>query len=395
MNAHVPTGPTSAPTALRAILTPGALARVALGWLAAGLLAAAAPLLHDAASTPVLIAVLVATIGVVVVCALGVVQQAERLAERLGDPWGTLVLTLSIVLIEVVLIVAIMLGPGEHATIARDSVLAVSMIILNLVIGVALVAGGLRHGGLRHNRTGTSTYLGMLVALLALVFGLPTLAGAGGTFTPVAAVVVIVLTLASYGFFLWRQIGAQAGDYVEIAYAHAGMRSPEGQAARGTAGRSTPSPPTHRTELIARTAVLATTMAPIVLLSHNLAALLDDGFARLQAPPTLSGVIIAAIVFLPESVTAVRAAHRGEIQRVINLCHGALVSTVGLTIPAVLMVGLLTGAHPVFALDPVTALLLTASLVLSIATFSGRRVTAVHGSAHLVLFAMFVLTLFA
>jgi Ca2+:H+ antiporter len=136
-------------------------------------------------------------------------------------------------------------------------------------------------------------------------------------------------------------------------------------------------------------------MAPIVLLSHNLAALLDDGFARLQAPPTLSGVIIAAIVFLPESVTAVRAAHRGEIQRVINLCHGALVSTVGLTIPAVLMVGLLTGAHPVFALDPVTALLLTASLVLSIATFSGRRVTAVHGSAHLVLFAMFALTLFA
>ncbi|QAY61841.1 calcium:proton antiporter [Microbacterium protaetiae] len=438
---------------MRAVFTPGALARVVVGWLAFGALTLLTPALTPPAPAPLLIAVLAGTVAVVVVCAFGVVHQAERLAARLGDPLGTLVLTLSIVLIEVVLIAAVMLGPGDHATIARDSVLAVSMIILNLVVGLSLLVGGLRHGRLRHNRTGTSTYLGMLVVLLALAFGMPQLIGQRGSFTGIQAVVVIVLTVGSYAFFLWRQTGAQAGDFVEVTSGVRGatQRSGAGAAAQHpvadhapchpTAGTRTtprhpapstraasehpavgaaPQPPavgpapqhpvagaalrhpstqalvrTHRSELIARLGLLILTVLPIVLLSHDLAAMLDDGLARLRAPTALSGILIAAIVFLPEAITSVRAARAGEIQRVSNLCHGALVSTVGLTVPAVLAVGLVTAQPPVLALDPVGMLLVAASLLLSIVTFSGRRVTAAHGVAHLVLFAAYGLSVFA
>jgi len=272
----------------------------------------------------------------------------------------------------------VMLGPGEHATIARDSVLAVTMIILNLVIGLALLVGGIRRGTLRHNRSGTSAYLAVLVVLLALTFGMPSL-GVGSAASSAPA--VAVLTAGLYAFFLWRQTGAQAADFTEPV----GPRHP----ARRTMPR------VHRRELLTRIGLLVATVLPIVLLSHDMASMLDDTLAVLHAPPALSGMLIAIIVFLPEALTAVRAGWRGEMQRVSNLCHGALVSTVGLTVPAVLVVGMLTGSSPVFAIDGGGMLLLGATLALSITTFSSRRVGAVHGAAHVALFAVYALAVFA
>ncbi|WP_338027698.1 hypothetical protein [Brachybacterium avium] len=179
--------PAPAPTGhrpVRAVLTRGALTRLLLGWAAVGAMTPAAPLLDGALSPLVLALLLVAIVVVIVVAAGGVVQQAEALARRLGDPYGTLVLTLSIVVIEVVLIAAVMLGPGEHATIARDSVMAVSMIIMNLVLGLCLLVAGLRHGALPLQRVGTSAYLVMLVALAALAFALPATLGPAAATPP-------------------------------------------------------------------------------------------------------------------------------------------------------------------------------------------------------------------
>ena len=372
---------------LRSVLTPAARFRLALGWGSFLAMTFAGRLLSGSLPTPLLIAVLAAIVGVIVGCAFGVVIEAEHLARRLGDPYGTLVLTLSIVMIEVILISAVMLGPGEHATIARDSVMAVSMIILNLVIGVALLAGGLRHGDLRANRTGVSTYLALLVVLLATALALPGLIGEAGAFRPGQAIPIAVLTVALYGFFLYRQTGTQRADFQEVG---SGASRPAEQ----------PKPAMtelldrHRPELIARTAVLVATVIPIVLLSHDMAALLDDGLGRLGAPVALSGILIAMIVFLPETITTIRAALLREMQRVSNLCHGALVSTVGLTIPAVLTIGLLTGAPVVLAESPVNLVLLGVTLLLTLASFGGRRVTAVHGAAHLMVFALYALAVF-
>ena len=370
------------------------LVRIILGWGAFGALLLAHPLLEAPVPAPLLIVALGVIIGVILVCAFGVVKQAEALAHRLGDPYGSLVLTLSIVLIEVILISAVMLGPGEHATIARDSVMAVAMIILNLVIGLALLLGGLRHRGMAHNRTGTSAYLAMLVILIALAFGLPALIGEDGSFTLAQAIPVVVLTLVLYAFFLFRQMGAQAEDFTEVDRRLAPRKS-------DAAAPATRSPgirailAAHRREVVTRLVLLVITVIPIVLLSHDMAALLDDGLGRLGAPPALAGVLIAAIVFLPESITAVRAALGGEAQRVNNLCHGALVSTVGLTIPAVLLIGMFTGQTVVLAESPANLLMLGVTLLLSVTTFAAKRVTAMHGAAHLAAFAAYAIVLFS
>lgn len=378
------------PSLIRSILTPAAIGRLILGWGAFVALAVAGPAIAGPLPTPVLVVVLVAIVAVIVVCAFGVVAEAEHLARRLGDPYGTLVLTLSIVLVEVILISAVLLGPGEHAAIARDSVMAVSMIILNLVVGVALIVGGLRHRRLQPNRTGVSAYLSVLVALLAVAFVFPGLIGAGGAYTAGQELPIIALTVVLYVFFLVRQMGAQREDFQEVS--DAPMRAERSEKGGSSILRVVSE---HRGELVARVAVLIATVVPIVLLSHDMAALLDDALDRAGAPVALSGILIAMIVFLPETITTIRAAAGGEIQRVSNLCHGALVSTVGLTIPAVLVIGLVTGQTIVLAETPANVALIGVTLLLTVASFTGPRVTALHGAAHVLVFVLYGLSVFA
>ena len=379
----------------RAILTPVALLRLLLGWGAIVALLVAAPLLGGHVPAPVLVIALALIVAVILVCAFGVVHEAEHLARRLGDPYGSLVLTLSIVLIEVVLISAVMLGPGHQATIARDSVMAVSMIILNGVIGLCLLVGGVKRGGMEHNRTGTSAYLALLVVLSSLAFALPALIGREGAYLPGQEIAIVVLTLALYAFFLFRQMGAQADDFREVDPRLLAAAGPHGEDAAQDRPGVRQVLAEHRAEIGLRFALLVVTVLPIVLLSHDMATLLDDGLGRVGAPVALAGILIAMIVFLPESITSVRAALRGEVQRVSNLCHGALVSTVGLTIPAVLVIGALTGQSVVLAESPVNLVLLGVTLLLSVTTFAAKRVTATHGAAHLVLFAVYGIAVFS
>lgn len=138
--------------ALRSVLTPAAVVSLLLGWAGVIALSATGALIATAAPLVTWIA-LGAVVAVILVAAFGVVAQAEALAHRLGDPYGSLILTISIVLVEVILIASVLLGPGEHATIARDSVMAVTMIILGLVVGLSLVIGA--RGGARVQQRGT------------------------------------------------------------------------------------------------------------------------------------------------------------------------------------------------------------------------------------------------
>lgn len=375
---------------VRSILTPTAVLRLVLGWGSFLLLLVLSPVLAGPLPTWLLWLLLAGIVAVITVSAFGVVTEAEHLAHRLGDPYGTLVLTISIAAIEVILISAVMLGPGDHTTIARDSVMAVSMIIMNLVIGIALLVAGIRHPRLRANRTGVSLYLGMLIVLLSVAFALPALLGIGGAYTPGQALILILLTVGLYAFFLVRQTGAQRADFQEVGDAASPASAP--QSGHAPIARVLSA---HRFELIARTALLMVLATPIVLLSHDMATLLDDGLDRLGAPVALSGVLIAMIVFLPETITTIRAALNGEMQRVSNLCHGALVSTAGLTIPAVLAIGLLTGQRVELAESPVNLLLLGVALLLTCVTFLGRRVTPLHGAMHLFVFALYAMSVFA
>lgn len=403
---HVPVspGPESPGPALagrdlvRTVLDRSAISRLLLGWagVAALMLLSPAP---GALSSVLLALALAAIVAVIVIAAGGVVAQAEALAGRLGDPYGTLVLTLSIVVIEVVLIAAVMLGPGDHATIARDSVMAVSMIIMNLVLGLCLLVGGIRRESMRVNRTGTSVYLVLLIGLGAMAFAVPTVLGEDGAYAPVQGVAIAVMTVAVYAVFLWRQTGAQAVEFqeVELPAADGSTEEPADAAADPDTEDSSPgigaTLSRHRAELGLRVLLLVATVLPIVLLSHDMAGLLDEGLDRLGAPIALSGVLIAAIVFTPETLTALRAAAGGEMQRVVNLCHGALVSTLALTIPTVLIIGLATGSPVVLAESPVNLLLLGVTFAVSAVSAAAPRVTAVHGTVHLLIFAVYALAL--
>lgn len=384
-------------TLLRTVLTPTAILRLVLGWGSFVLLLALAPALDGDLPVWLLWLLLGGIVAVITVSAFGVVTEAEHLAHRLGDPYGTLVLTISIAAIEVILIAAVMLGPGEHTTIARDSVMAVSMIIMNLVIGVALLVGGMRHRRLRANPTGVSLYLGMLIVLLSVAFALPALIGSEGAYAPAQAVPLVLLTVGLYAFFLLRQMGAQRTDFQETADDGDAASSSSSPASSPDAVRAPIGAVLveHRAELTARTLLLIAMVLPIVLLSHDMATLLDEGLDRLGAPVALSGILIAMIVFLPETITTIRAALGGEMQRVSNLCHGALVSTAGLTIPAVLTIGLLTGQHVLLAESPVNLLLLGMTLLLTMSTFLGRRLTALHGAAHLFVFVLYGMSVFS
>ena len=382
------------------VLDHSAISRLLLGWagVAALMLLSPAP---GALSSALLALALAAIVAVIVIAAGGVVAQAEALAHRLGDPYGTLVLTLSIVVIEVVLIAAVMLGPGDHATIARDSVMAVSMIIMNLVLGLCLLVGGIRREAMQVNRTGTSVYLVLLIGLGAMAFAVPAVLGEDGAYAPVQGVAIAVMTVAVYAVFLWRQTGAQAVEFQEVELPAADESAQEPTDAAGASDTEDRSPgigatlSRHRAELGLRVLLLVATVLPIVLLSHDMAGLLDEGLDRLGAPIALSGVLIAAIVFTPETLTALRAAAGGEMQRVVNLCHGALVSTLALTIPTVLIIGLATGSPVVLAGSPVNLLLLGVTFAVSAVSAAAPRVTAVHGTVHLLLFAVYALALFS
>lgn len=328
----------------------------------------------------------------ILMAAFGVVKEADELAHQLGEPYGTLILTLSIVAIEVILIAAVMLGPNEAPTIGRDSIFAVMMIILNLVTGICLLAGAMRYGEQEYNAPGAVSFIAMTVVLAGVALLVPnTLPAGNGTFTAFQAIVISLVTVIVYGSFLALQMGRYRSHFMQPAPGRMSIRLTE------PVTRQAPDHPTHShapKKNIIHSMVLIGLILPIVLLAHDLAIVIDYGVAQAGAPVAVGGVLIAIIVFTPESITAVKAALNNETQRAINLCLGAFVSTVGLTVPAVLTVGLVTGKTVIFGISPTETILFTLTVALTTLTYMGRRTSAAQGLLHLMLFAIFGLLLF-
>ncbi|WP_336486611.1 calcium:proton antiporter [Methylobacterium nigriterrae] len=321
-------------------------------------------------------------LAVILWAAFGVVHEAEELAHMLGEPLGTLVLTLSIVVIEVVLVSAVMLSAKDAPTLGRDTMFAVLMIVLNGVVGLGLLIGGLKHHQQSYNLQGASAFLAVIIPLTTIALIIPnfTTSTSDGTLTVLQAVAFSIFTVSLYGVFLLIQTGRHSDFFKEDVKADAEARTGPGPSAGAVA---------------AHVALLVANILPIVLLAKNLAIILDYGIAALGAPSALGGVLIAAIVFTPEAISALRAIARNELQRAINLCLGAATSTVGLTVPAILAVGLITGQTVVLGLKPTEMTLLTVTLILSTLTFSGLRTTVLEGAVHLILFFVYLVLIFS
>lgn len=340
------------------------------------------------------IGIFVLVLATIIGAAFGVVKEADELAHKLGEPYGTLILTLSIVSIEVILIVAMMFGPEDNPTIGKDSIFSVMMIIMNLVLGLCILLGGLRHGEQEYNAQGTITYLSMIIMLGGISMMIPNfIEGKGnGEFTSVQAGSISGLIILLYGFFLAYQMKGYRHLYIQPKPGQMEILFSKRNESQQTDGYGNEK--VSKKEVLLRTLVLLGMILPIVLLSHNLATLVDYGIKEMNLPPLLGGVLIAIIVFTPESMTAVKAAMNNEFQRAINLCHGAFVSTVGLTVPAVLIIGLIASKTVLFGMTSTETILFVITLVLSMLSFSGRRTAPIVGIMHLVLFAVFVILIF-
>jgi Ca2+:H+ antiporter len=323
---------------------------------------------------------------VIVWVAFGVVHEAETLAEMLGEPLGTLVLTLSIVVIEVVLISAVMLGSADNATLARDTMYSVLMIVLNGVVGLGLLMGGIRHYEQTYNLKGASAYLSVIVPLTIIALVLPnfTTSTHSGTLSPVQAVMFSLLTIGLYGVFLWLQTGRHRGYFI----------APDAPIDPMEMEHHRPET-LDRKALLVHFALLLVNILPIVILAKSLAKVLDFGIEATGAPTALGGIVIATLVFAPEGISALNAIRADRLTRAINLCLGAVASTLGLTVPAVLAISLYTG-HPVLlGLSPSGMVMLVSTLILSSLTFSSSRTTMLEGAVHLSLFVVFLVLVFS
>ncbi|WP_316778030.1 hypothetical protein [Pedobacter antarcticus] len=368
-------------------------------WLIVGLfMVFGHTLLGESMSSATAVVAFLILLLTIVGAAFGVVKEADELAHKLGEPYGTLILTLSIVSIEVILISAVMLGPGEFPTIGKDSIFSVMMIIMNLVIGLCILLGGLKYGEQEYNAQGAMSYLGMIIMLGSIGMMLPNfIEGAGnGVFSNTQAIVLSSLIIILYGFFLLLQMKGYRHLYIQPKKGSMEIPFAERNNDLLTVSAVTVGEPSksNKNEILIRSVVLIATILPIVLLSHNMATVVDYGIKAANLPPLLGGVLIAIIVFTPESMTAVKAALNNEFQRAINLCHGAFVSTVGLTVPSVLIVGLITGKTVLFGLTATEMILFVVTLLLSLMTFLGKRTTPMVGIMHLVLFLVFIMLIF-
>jgi Ca2+:H+ antiporter len=322
---------------------------------------------------------------VILWAAIGVMHHADHLALRLGEPLGTLVLTLSAVSIEVSLIAALALHGAENPTIARDTMFAVLMIILNGLVGIALLVGALRHHLQDFNPEGTRSFLAIIMPLAVVSMVLPnhTISSPEGTLTPAQGALFAMFTLLLYGVFLAVQTRRHRFFFEERKNETAPAQTAEpniGAIAEGSERRST----------LYHAVLLFLTLLPVPLLAENLAVVVEDGIVRLGAPIALAGVIIAALVLAAEGMSAVNSAWRNKLQRAINLMLGSALSTIAVTIPAVVFLSLFTGHNIILGLETRNVVLLLLTLTLGMITFGGERTDMLKGAVHLVLFLVFI-----
>lgn len=320
--------------------------------------------------------------AVIMGAAFAVVHHAESLATQLGEPLGTLVLTLAVIGIEVMMISAVMLTGDGKPALARDAMFGVVMIVLNGMVGVSLLLGGLRHREQEYNLRGANSFLSLIVSLTVLGLVLPnfTEASPGPTFSAFQSVFLVVMSIAIYVLFLIIQNWRHRDYFVRPA---GGAIAAVEAAAHG-----------ETNSLTYHGILLVMYLLPIIVLAEEIAVPIDHGIDVLHAPAALGGFLVAALILSPESLSATRAALANDLQRSINILLGSVLASIGLTIPAVLTIGLITGKTVVLGLDPANSVLLVLTLAVSGLTFTSNRTNVLMGAVHCLLFLAYVMLLF-
>ncbi len=330
-------------------------------------------------------------VACIVACAFRAMTHADALAERFGEPLGTLILTLSAITIEVAAVCAVMLGSQGDPTVARDTMFSVIMIILNLLVGGSMLIGGLRRTEQEFNPQSAGAYLPLIVALVTITLVLPRLTTSkpGGWMSDPMELFVGAASLGIYAVFLWMQTTRH-----KEFYAHHGRSEREANERREAIAAGEPLQTAHHASptWLSVTLLVASLLA-VVMIAEGLAGRVQTLLAAYYIPKAIGGVFIAALVLAPEGFAALRASGRDDMQRSINILLGSAVATIGLTVPAVMVIRVVTDVSPEFGLEPPYIALLAATVVVASINLIRGKVNALQGIVHLLLFLAWIATI--
>ena len=330
--------------------------------------------------------------GVVLLLSKSVANQADRIAELIGQPYGTLVLTAAVMTIELALVASTMLTGASNPTLARDSMFSVVMIALTGVTGLCNVLAALRRGALGRdgqvdtsqmaapNLLGALTYWDLISTMCVLALVIPNFSRTTteANFSTPVNVVLSVVALGVYAIFLTAQMGRYRNLYSERE--HLVIAEEGGGETLEADERSLP--------LWKAAILLVVGLLVVCLIAESMGQLIETGITDLGLPNSLAGVLVAMLILTPEALNAIRAASQGEVQRSINTLYGSVVATVSLTVPAVLVLGEITGTDVILGLEPFEMVLLALTLILS---YPHARLTGIEGLMKLVIFLFWIL----
>ena len=326
---------------------------------------------------------------------LAAVHHAEVVAHRVGEPFGSLVLAVSVTVIEVALIITMMSAKGpKGAALARDTVFAAVMITCNGIAGLCLLLGALKRGLARFNADGTSTVFGAIITLAGLTLVLPTFTTSqpGPEFNDTQLSFAALASIAVYGLFISALTIRHRPDYLPVAgdYDEDSYDADGYDAAAYDEDGYEGEPPTAR-EALTSVVLLLLALVAVVGLGKGVSPTIERGVDRAGLPASVVGVVIALMVLLPESIAAVRAAQRDEVQTSLNLALGSAMASIGLTIPSIAVATVWLSTPLILGLDASHMVLLAMTVAVGTLTFVRGRATLVQGGAHLVLCAGYLI----
>lgn len=308
---------------------------------------------------------------------LSAVHHAEVVAHKVGEPYGTIILALCITIIEVALIVSLMVAGGAEAiTLARDTVFAAVMIILNGIIGICVLVGGVKYFEQFFARTSATTYLVSIVSILVITLILPNFTSSvnGPYYNNAQLIFVSIACLVIYGVFLMVQTVRHRSYFVPA----------DGNAEEHFIP--------NKTQTIVSFFLLAVCLIVVVLMAKGLSKTIEDVVQSMGAPKSLVGVIIAGVVLLPEGLAAIRAARNNQFQSSLNLALGSALASIGLSIPAISAVSIMYDIPLVLGLDKKDIILLTLSVFIVMLSLSRGKTNILYGTVLLVNLAAYIFT---
>ncbi|KPY81562.1 Calcium/proton antiporter [Pseudomonas syringae pv. tagetis] len=318
-----------------------------------------------------------ALVGFIVCASMRVAHHAEVLAEKVGDPYGTMILTLSAVLVEVV-ILAIMMSNEPSPTLVRDTIYSAVMLDINGILGLAALMGGIKHGEQSYNDDSARTYSVMILTAMGVSMVVPEFIPKGDW--KIYSAFTIGAMILLYTLFLRMQVGPHSYFF---SYSYPEKKKRQGQ-----------NPAEEHAEPVNLTRSIATLVTGVVVigaLAEVMSKTVDLGLEGTGAPPVMTAILVAAISAAPEILTALRAALANRMQSVVNIALGASLSTVILTVPVMEAMALYSGQPFQMAMTPVQTVMIFITLLVSAINLNDGETNAIEGMTHFVLFATFIM----